>query len=130
MSEESLHTQNVMNKRPLTVLIVSCLFLATGAVGLVHHLSELKLSKPVESDLIWASLLALLAIVSGTFMLLGRNWARWLALAWIASHVAISFFHSMQQVVIHGLLFVLIAYFLLRPDVRAYFNARVATPEG
>ena len=30
----------------------------------------------------------LIAIVCGVFLLQGRNWARWLALAWIASHAA------------------------------------------
>lgn len=130
MAEKSLHTYNVMKKRPLSVLIISCLFLASGAVGVVHHLTEFKISKPLESDLVWPSLVVLLAIVSGTFMLLGRNWARWLALAWIAFHAVISFFHSMQQAVVHGLLFVLIAYFLFRPDVRAYFNPREAASDS
>ena len=118
-----------MKKRPLTVLILGCLFIVTGAIGLASHLTDFKLSKPVESELLWISLVRLLAIISGIFMLLGRNWARWLALAWIAFHVAISFFHSVQQVVVHGLLFVLIAYCLYRPEVRAYFNYREAAPD-
>jgi len=119
---------SVMKKRPLTVLIVSCLFVAAGALGLVHHLADLKISKPVESELVWISVVNLLAIVSGIFMLLGRNWARWLALAWLAFHVAISFLHSTQQVVFHAVLLVLIAYFLYRPEVRAYFTRRGAAP--
>lgn len=56
------------------------------------------------------------------FMLQGRNWARRLALAWIAFHVAISFFDSLQKAAVHGLLLVLIAYFLFRPDARTYFQ--------
>jgi len=57
------------------------------------------------------------------YMLLGRNWARWLGLAWIAFHVIISAFHSAQELVIHGLLLALFAYFLLRPSASAYFRA-------
>lgn len=128
--KESLHTQSVMKKRPLTVLIVACLFIAAGAIGLVHHLNDFKITKPVESEIVWSSFVGLLAIVSGFFMLLGRNWARWLALAWMAFHLAISFFHSIQQVVIHGLLFLLIAYGLYRPEVRAYFSPREAAPHS
>src|SRR5262249_11195640 len=118
----------VMKKRPLMVSILSGLLIAAGAIGLVYHLTDFKMSKPVQSELVWISFVRLLAIVSGIFMLLGRNWARWLALAWIAFHVAISFFHSTEQVVVHSLLFVLFAYFLFRPEVRAYFNPREAAP--
>ena len=35
-----------------------------------------------------------LAIVCGVFLLRGHNWARWLALAWIAFHVVLSAFHA------------------------------------
>ncbi len=38
-------------------------------------------------------------------MLRGSNWARWLALAWIAFHVFLSFLHSWQQVLVHCLFF-------------------------
>ena len=113
-----------MIKRPLTVSIVSCLYIASGAIGLVYHLGEFKTSTPFQSEIVWISLLRLLAIVGGIFMLLGRGWARRLALAWITFHVAISFLNSWQLVVFHGLLLVLIAYFLYRPEATAYFSRR------
>jgi|SRR5271166_4463454 len=111
-----------MNKRPLTVTIISWLFIATGAIGLVHHLTEIKPHQPFQVELVWILLLSLMAIICGVFMLWGSNWARWLALAWIAFHVLLSFFHSLQQVLVHGLLFALIAYVLFRPEARAYFR--------
>jgi hypothetical protein len=111
-----------MKKRPLTVIIVSCLLIASGAIGLVYHLSDFRISKPFQSEIAWISLVRILAIVSGVFMLLGKNWARWLALAWITFHVVISFYHSLQQVVVHGLLLLLFAYCLYRPEARAYFK--------
>lgn len=117
-----------MKKRPLTVSIPSGLLIAAGVIGLTYHLTDFKISKPFEPELAWASLVRLLAIVSGIFMLLGKNWARWLALAWIAFHVVISF-PSIQQVVVHGLLFVLFAYCLYRPEARAHFNPREAAPD-
>lgn len=111
-----------MNKRLLMITIVSWLFIATGAIGFAHHLTEIKPRQPFQVENIWILLLSLLAIVCGVFMLRAANWARWFALAWIAFHVLLSFFHSLQQVLVHGLLFVLIAYVLFRPEARAYFR--------
>jgi hypothetical protein len=54
-------------------------------------------------------------------MLRGRNWARWLSLAWMASHVAISF-PNLGQVAFHSLFFVVIAWLLLRPDAGQYLH--------
>jgi hypothetical protein len=54
-------------------------------------------------------------------MFRGRNWARWLALVWMAFHVAISF-PVLRQVVIHSILLALIAWILFRPDARRYFT--------
>jgi uncharacterized membrane protein len=116
-----------MRKRPLAITILSCLFIAIGIIGFAHHLSEIKASQPFQSDVVWALASGLAAIVCGAFMLRGNNWARWLALAWIAFHVVLSIFHSLQQVLVHSLLFLLFAYVLFRPEARAYFRQRETT---
>ena len=54
-------------------------------------------------------------------MFRGRNWARWLALVWMAFHVAISF-PVVRQVVTYSIIFALIAWVLFRPDARRYFT--------
>ena len=113
-----------MKKRPLAISILSCVFLAAGAIGFVYHLTDFKAQQPFPYELVWISAVRLAAIVCGVFMLRGNNWARWLALAWIAFHVVVSFFLSLQQVVVHSLLFLLIAYFLFRPEAGAYFRHR------
>ena len=51
-----------------------------------------------------------------------NNWARWLVLDRIGFHVVISFFDSLQKVAAYGLMFVLTASFLFRPEARAYFQ--------
>ena len=61
-------------------------------------------------------------------MLRGRNWARWLLLIWIAYHVILSGVHSLSQLVVHGLLFAVVAYFLFRPRASAYFRGSRAEP--
>jgi hypothetical protein len=110
-----------MKKRPIPIVALSCLFLATGAVGLVFHLIEVKMWHPFPYDIVEISVVHLLALVCGIFMLLAQNWARWLAVAWMGFHFVISFFQSWQQVAFHGVLFALIAYGLFRPEAKAYF---------
>jgi hypothetical protein len=77
-----------------------------------------------ESDMIWAGLVSAVAIVSGLYMLRGNNWARWVAMAWIAFHVGLSFFHGWQQIAIHGVIFAAFAFFLFRPEAHAFFGPR------
>ena len=111
-----------MNKRPLAVTFIACLFLAVGIFGAVMHLRELVSQGLFHWEDLWAPLLGLVAVVAGVFLLLGHNWARWLAVAWMAFHVAISFFDSISKIAVHVLLLVLIAYALFRSDARAYFQ--------
>ena len=113
-----------MNRRPIAVTILGCILIATGVAGLAFHATDFKPSHGFSSELVWVSLVRILAIVSGVFMLRGSNWARWLALAWIAFHVAISFLDSWQKVAVHVLIFALFTYFLLRPDASAYFRGK------
>ena len=113
-----------MNKRPITVTILGYVLIATGVASLAFHLTDFKASHSLLSEFVLLSLVRILAIASGVFMLRGRNWARWLALAWIAFHVAISFLDSLQKVAVHGLIFLLFGYLLLRPEATAYFHRR------
>jgi hypothetical protein len=105
------------SKRPVSVLILSCLYITVGAVGLAYHFPELIALKDYT---VWIELTELLAILAGAFMLLDHNWARWLALAWMAFHVAISF-PVLRQMAVHSIIFGVIAWLLFRPDVGRYF---------
>jgi len=106
------------SQRPISVLILSCLYLAVGGVGFVYHFPH---HWPLHQDDIWIELTEFLAIVSGAFMLRGHNWARWLALAWIAFHVAISF-PELGRVALHTLFLALFAWLLFRPGARRFFT--------
>ncbi len=55
-------------------------------------------------------------------MLRRQNWARWLALAWMAFHVIVSFFDRFRGLAVHCILFAVIAWFLLRPQAARYFR--------
>jgi formate hydrogenlyase subunit 3/multisubunit Na+/H+ antiporter MnhD subunit len=112
-----------MTKRPPSVTVIGCLFAAAGLVGLAYHASEFKAMPAFQYELVWVCFVRLLAILCGIFMLRGRNWARWGLLGWVAYHVILSAFHSPAALVMHSLLFAVVAYFLLRPHVSAYFRS-------
>jgi hypothetical protein len=115
-----------MNKRPLSVTVISYLFVAAGVIGLAYHFTEWDEKPLLEYGLV--CLLRFLAILCGVFMLRGANWARWLLLAWMAYHIVLSALHGLLQVVMHGVLFAMIAYFLFRPAASSYFRGTSAEP--
>ena len=115
-----------MTKRPLSVTIIGWLFIVAGTVGLVYHATEFKTDGPIQYELVLVCLIRLLAIVCGVFMLRGKNWARWGILVWIAYHVVLSAFHPLSELVMHGLLLAVVAWFLLHPRASAYFRAASA----
>jgi hypothetical protein len=95
---------------PLPVILIACLYIVVGAGGFVVHFSERQ-----APYWIWIEVTELLAIVCGVFLLRGHNWARWLAAAWMAFHVIISF-GEWGKLAIHSLFFLLIVWCLFRAD--------------
>jgi len=110
-----------MNRRPLSVTIIGYVYIVIGAVGFAYHFTEFK--APFQYDFVWVELVRLIAIVCGVYMLRGHNWARWLALVWIAFHVVLSAFHTLPELAIHSLFCATLAYFLFRPTATSYFRA-------
>ncbi len=109
------------NKRPLSVTIVACIFLAIGILASASHAAELRGTGPARYDALWALLVNLVAIVCGIFLLRRSNWARWLAVAWLGFHVIISL-HPWQALLVHSALLAVFAYLLFRPAATAYFR--------
>src|SRR5690242_9558547 len=108
--------RKTLRKRPLSITAVGLLFLITGVVTFGFHLSREWGYGAIHPDVLLVLSVSLLALVAGIFMLRGSNWARWLALAWLAFHVVISALNSWRETVTHALLFALIAWLLLRPE--------------
>jgi hypothetical protein len=110
-----------VNKRPIAVTFIAWLLIAAGLLGFGVHARELVGHRFHFVDL-WIPLVDLLPSVFGVFILLGHSWARWLAVAYMAVHVGISFFDAWQKVAVHTVLFGLIAFALFRADARVYFE--------
>ena len=64
----------------------------------------------------------LIGLVAGVFILYGRNWARWLLVAWMMFHLVVGALHSTMQLLLHALIFTVILYFLFRPPASSYFD--------
>ncbi len=115
-----------MAKPPLSVIVISTLFIAAGSVGLVYHATKLRSISPFPFEVVWVCLVRLLAIICGVYLLRGRNWARLGVIVWLAYHVVLSMFHTALAVVIHTLLLAVIGCLLMRPRVSAYFRGATA----
>ena len=107
-----------MNKRPLSITLISWLFIAVGVIALVYHSMH-----PSDDHIIWILFVRFLALLCGVCMLFRQNWARWLTAAWLAYHVYLSIYHATSELVIHALLFAVIVFFLFRRSSNAYFRA-------
>ena len=106
-----------LGKRPLSVVVLSCLYIAVGTIGFVYHFPR---PGTFHYEDLWIEATELLAFIAGVFMLRGRNWARWLAVAWISFHLMISF-PMVRQIAIHSLLLVAIVLILFRSRAGQYF---------
>jgi hypothetical protein len=118
-----------MNRRPISVTIIGCLLVVVGIAGSVFHLRELGFPQAFRAENVWIFVVEFVAIVCGAFLLRGQNWARWLAIVWIAFHVVVSFFDSGRKVATHVVILLLFAYFLFRREASAYFRGQ-ETPGG
>ncbi len=109
-----------MNKPPLSVTVIGWLYIIGGAIGLAFQLG--KIGYPIPSDMILVAVIDVAAIVFGWYTLGGQNWARWLALAWMAFHVILSVFHTVPELAIHSVFCAIVAYCLFRPAATRYFR--------
>jgi len=115
-----------MKERPLSITLISWLFILFGSIALVSAL--LPIAGATQAQIVaefkqhWMVHLSRLAsIVAGLFMLRGHNWARWLLVVWMAFHIVISALHSLGQLLMHVAIFAVILFFLFRRPASAFF---------
>ena len=109
-----------MPRRPLSITLLSWLFIAAGTVGLVYHASAF----PGGEGLVDASavlLVRVLAIVGGIFALRGANWSRWLLLGWAAFHVVVGL-SQVSTAGAHTVLLIGVWYVYFRGPAREFFR--------
>ena len=116
-----------MRPRPLSITIISWLFIVFGVMALVAGLWPLMhmrgADRLADFEKHWMVHLSRAAqIIAGVFMLRGKNWARWLLVVWLAFHVIVGALHSMFHLVTHVIVFAAGMYFLFRRNASAYFR--------
>lgn len=109
--------------RHLSVVILAWVYIAVGAAGFFAHLSSFEAKTAFRFDGVWIELVELLAVLAGTFLLLRHNWARWLALTWMVSHVVLSAFDAFRGFAAHCLFCAVIGWILFRPAASDYFRS-------
>jgi hypothetical protein len=114
-----------MKSRSLPVLIVAILLIVVGVVGFIYHLGDF--SDPNQELYITISveILRIIAIITGVLLLRKINLGRWLAVGWVALHVIISAFNSVQEMLMHLAILIIITVLLFLPSSSAYFRQKV-----
>jgi hypothetical protein len=122
-----------MTKRPLSITVISWIFIAFGGIALPISLLPLVDSSAANRmaghrfEFWLTTVIQLLALISGVFMLYRFNWARWLLVVWVGYHIILSALHSLSELLVHTLLFAVVLYFVFRSQASAYFRgARAA----
>lgn len=114
-----------VTERPIAVTAIAWLLIAAGIVSFAVHVSHVLWHRAVHFEQLLIPFIPLLAIVAGIFVLKGHNWARWLGLAWMAFHMAISL-SALGEATVHSVLFVLIAYAFFNREARIYFQQQAS----
>ena len=123
-----------MKNRPTSVTVIAWVLIVMGGISLIS--TTVMINNPLAHDLMSKSPMPipaqyamsyiglLIMIVSGIAMLGGRNWARFLYVVWSAVGFVIGIATSpMKVALIPGfVVFVVIAFFLFRPQATQYFS--------
>jgi hypothetical protein len=110
-------------KPPVSVILISFVFMIAGISGIIYHGAELK-NLFADLNVAWVFVVRLAAVAGGWFAFRGKKWARWLLVTWIVYHVYVSFYHTMAQVAIHVFFTVLTVLALFNKKANAYFERR------
>ena len=110
-----------MKKRPISIIIVSTLFILAGVVGFAYQVKELS-DKLYET--IWVLFVEILAVTCGILLLFKICWARWLAIAWLLYHIIISAFNSTSEMIAHIVFLIIVSILLFLPISSKYFQSK------
>ena len=111
-----------IKKRPIGVIVVAVLLVLGGAAGLIGDFMNSHSLSGNYLESVWIAAVNVLGIAAAVFLFRGENWARWLAVAWMAFHVAISFLNAWRQAVMHGVILMLIVLVLFQREAREFFG--------
>jgi hypothetical protein len=106
-------------QRPIAITLIAALYFALGILGFAHNFSGFL---ALQRDAIYAEITEVIAFIAGAGLYFAQNWARWLALAWIAFHVYLASLNSTREMALHAFFLVAIGWILFRPESRTFFR--------
>ena len=119
------NAEPIARRRLPSVLAVGVLFLALGVLDVWRGVAPmLGPSAHLAADDMEVLAIGVAALVGGSFVLRGQNWARWLLAAWMLLHVAISVGQP-GPLIAHVLIFGFVAFLLFQPRASAHFTPTV-----
>jgi hypothetical protein len=123
----SISTEEPIARRRMpSILAVGVLFLALGVLDVYRGVAPLfGTASALATDDMQVLAIGIAALVGGSFVLRGHNWARWLLAVWMLLHVAISVGEP-DKLIAHLLIFGFLAFLLFRPRARLYFRPAAA----
>jgi len=122
--------------RPKAVTVVSWFFIVMSCMIslplLVNPESRAELLRPGARSpwqLLFVLALPVVYLVLGGCTLVGHNWARWVLVVWLGVNAvgAIAVGTDLKTLCGSGLLFIATAYYLFRPQARAFFQDKEGT---
>lgn len=129
-------------KRPTSVSVIAWFLIATSLISVIT--SYTSLNNPIAQELMAKNLLPLsvqyvmlyvglaVSVASGVAMLKGWNWGRTLYVAWSVFGLVIGLATSPMKLVLipSAIILAIIAFFLYRPKVNAFFSPRQAANDA
>jgi hypothetical protein len=127
-----------MVSRPTSITVIAWFLIGISVLGAAGIVLGFLVPKPTANEVVdespipvaiqygFAFIGTAIDLVSGYFMLRGRNWSRYLYVVWSASHVAVFFWltSSHRLYLIPGaVITIVIAIFLFVPGANAFFAA-------
>ena len=121
--------ESAMNKRPISITLISLLFIAMGSIALAKGAwTFVRLPAAGRMPDLYKHWIAyfsqFIALLSGVLIFKRSNLGRWLLVLWLAFHVVLSYFHYTFELLIHSLLMLIMLFFLFRPRASAYFRGK------
>lgn len=121
MTHTISNPERTARKPSASILCVAVLFLAVGVLDVWRGVAPLAGSGRLAGDDLLVLAIGVAALVGATYVLRGRNWARWLLAAWMALHVVISA-GKPAELGAHLAIFGGVAFLLFRARASAWFR--------
>jgi hypothetical protein len=124
-----------MTYRPISITIIGWILIVLGTLGLLDSIIATMVTNPSTDEILAQSPIpipiqhamsiagSVVTLVSGYFLLRGRNWARYLYVVWSAIGMVVALLTTRMKIMLipGAIIFFVIAFFLFHPTSNAFF---------